>query len=99
MRMRTATSMVSAHRLDPDAFDDEERSWWLHPATEASACIGWWPTGIVVGVACFLAVIVIGLPFAFYLCNCIPTVLTLRGRTRTYEVRTSAEGRTPTSPR
>jgi uncharacterized membrane protein YccF (DUF307 family) len=56
--------------------------------------IGWWLTGLVIAVAYFCAVVIVGLPFAFYLFNRIPTVLTLRGRSRTYQATTSADGRT-----
>lgn len=60
--------------------------------------VGWWLTAIVVSIAYVLALTVIGLPFAFYIFNRIPAVLTLRGRTKTYQVATSADGtRTLTS--
>ena len=50
--------------------------------------IGWWLTAIVISVAYIAAVTVIGLPLAFYLFNRIPVVLTLRGRTQTWETTT-----------
>jgi|BarGraNGADG00212_1021973.scaffolds.fasta_scaffold05736_6 uncharacterized membrane protein YccF (DUF307 family) len=56
--------------------------------------VGWWLTAIVIGVAYFLALTIIGLPFAFYLFNRIPIFLTLRGRTKTYQATTSADGST-----
>ena len=56
--------------------------------------VGWWLTGIVVAISYVLAVTVVGLPFAFYLFNRIPTALTLRGRSKTYQAATSADGRT-----
>lgn len=60
--------------------------------------VGWWLTAIVISIAYVLALSVIGLPFAFYIFNRIPAVLTLRGRTKTYQVDTSADGtRTLTS--
>jgi len=49
---------------------------------------------LVIAIAYICAVTVIGLPFAFYLFNRIPTVLTLRGRSQTYQATTSADGRT-----
>jgi uncharacterized membrane protein YccF (DUF307 family) len=54
--------------------------------------VGWWLTAIVISIAYVLALSILGLPFAFYLFNRIPAVLTLRGRTRTYQVETSADG-------
>jgi len=56
--------------------------------------IGWWLAGLVIIVAYICAVTVIGLPFAFYLFNRIPTAMTLRGRSQNYEATTSADGRT-----
>jgi uncharacterized membrane protein YccF (DUF307 family) len=55
--------------------------------------IGWWLTAIVIVVAYALALSILGLPFAFYLFNRIPAFLTLRGRSKTYEVETMADGR------
>lgn len=46
--------------------------------------IGWWLTGIVIVVAYFAALTLIGLPIAFWLFNRLPTVLTLRPRNKTY---------------
>ena len=54
--------------------------------------IGWWLTAIMIVVAYALALSILGLPFAFSLFNRIPAVLTLRGRTKTYQVETTAEG-------
>jgi uncharacterized membrane protein YccF (DUF307 family) len=54
--------------------------------------IGWWLTAIVIVVAYVLALSILGLPFAFNLFNRIPAFLTLRGRTKTYQVETTAEG-------
>ena len=54
--------------------------------------IGWWLTAIVIVVAYALALSIVGLPFAFYLFNRIPAFLTLRGRSKDYEVATSADG-------
>jgi len=47
----------------------------------------------VIVVAYALALSILGLPFAFYLFNRIPAFLTLRGRSKTYEVETMADGR------
>jgi uncharacterized membrane protein YccF (DUF307 family) len=54
--------------------------------------VGWWLTGIVMGLAWFLALIVIGLPISFYLVNRVPTVLTLRPRYEQYELVTGPDG-------
>ena len=54
--------------------------------------IGWWLTALVMGVAWFFAVTIIGMPLAFYLVNRIPTVLTLRPRRELYAMVTGADG-------
>jgi uncharacterized membrane protein YccF (DUF307 family) len=59
--------------------------------------IGWWLTGLVIGLAYVFALTVIGLPVAFYLFNRIPVFLTLRGRTKTYRATTAADGTTTLS--
>ena len=55
--------------------------------------VGWWLTAGVIAVAYVLALSILGLPFAFYLFNRIPAFLTLRGRSKTYQVETAADGR------
>jgi len=47
--------------------------------------IGWWLSGIAIGIGWLLAVTIIGLPVAFMIFNRIPAIMTLRGRTITYE--------------
>lgn len=42
--------------------------------------VGWWLTGITMGVAYVAMITVIGIPIALWLINRIPTVLTLRPR-------------------
>ncbi len=54
--------------------------------------VGWWLTAIVIVLAYALAITILGLPFAFSLFNRIPEVLTLRQRTKTYQVEANAEG-------
>jgi uncharacterized membrane protein YccF (DUF307 family) len=44
--------------------------------------IGWWLAGLAIGLGYFAAITVIGLPFAFYIFNRIPSILTLRARTQ-----------------
>lgn len=47
--------------------------------------IGWWLSGLAIMLGWILAVSIIGLPLAFMIFNRIPTIMTLRGRTVTYE--------------
>lgn len=54
--------------------------------------VGWWLTAIVIVIAYALALSILGLPFAFYLFNRVPAFLTLRRRSKTYQVETNAEG-------
>jgi uncharacterized membrane protein YccF (DUF307 family) len=42
--------------------------------------IGWWATGILLGVAYLFSLTIVLLPIAFVLFNVVPTVLTLRPR-------------------
>ena len=44
--------------------------------------IGWWLTGIVSTIAWLAMITIIGLPLGIWLINRIPTVITLRPRTR-----------------
>jgi uncharacterized membrane protein YccF (DUF307 family) len=60
--------------------------WWL--------LIGWWASGIVVGIAWLALITIIGIPLGIWLINRLPTVLTLRPRTRTWAFGQDAEGRT-----
>jgi len=54
--------------------------------------VGWWLTGIVMGIAWLLAITVIGLPLTIYLVNRVPTVLTLRPRAQQFQLVTGADG-------
>lgn len=47
--------------------------------------IGWWLSGLAIGLGWLLAVTIIGLPLAFMIFNRIPAIMTLRGRTLSYE--------------
>lgn len=47
--------------------------------------VGWWLSGLAILLGWALAVTIIGLPLAFAIFNRIPAVMTLRGRTLTYE--------------
>ena len=62
--------------------------------------VGWWLSGLAIGLGWLLAVTIIGLPLAFMIFNRIPAIMTLRGRTHTYEATvtdgaTYLKGRTP----
>jgi uncharacterized membrane protein YccF (DUF307 family) len=54
--------------------------------------VGWWLTGLVMGIAWFLAITIVGLPLTFYLVNRVPTILTLRPRREQYTLVTGADG-------
>lgn len=60
--------------------------WWLF--------IGWWVSGIVVGIAWIALLTIIGIPFGIWLINRLPTMLTLRPRTRTWDLGEDTDGRT-----
>jgi uncharacterized membrane protein YccF (DUF307 family) len=77
-----APQMVIAQRQGPGFL---ARALWF-------VLIGWWLTAIVIVIAYVLALSILGLPFAFYLFNRIPAFLTLRGRSKTYQVETTADG-------
>jgi uncharacterized membrane protein YccF (DUF307 family) len=65
--------------------------WWLF--------IGSWASGIVIGLAWLALVSIIGIPLGIWLINRLPSVLTLRPRTRQWEIGQDAEGRTVISER
>ena len=60
-------------------------AWWLF--------IGWWASGIAVGVAWFALATIIGIPLGIWIINRLPSILTLRPRTRTWVIGQDAEGR------
>jgi len=59
--------------------------WWLF--------VGWWASGIAVGVAWFSLATIIGIPLGIWIINRLPSILTLRPRTRTWVLGQDAEGR------
>lgn len=59
--------------------------WWLF--------VGWWASGIAVGIAWISLITIIGIPLGIWVINRIPTVLTLRPRTRAWTIGRDAEGR------
>jgi len=48
--------------------------WWLF--------VGWWASGIVVALAWLALITIVGIPLGIYLINRLPSVLTLRPRSR-----------------
>jgi uncharacterized membrane protein YccF (DUF307 family) len=56
--------------------------------------IGWWLTGLSLAVGYLAAITVIGLPLAFWIFNRTGTLLTLRPRTETVTITTTADGTT-----
>jgi uncharacterized membrane protein YccF (DUF307 family) len=65
--------------------------WWL--------LIGWWASGIVVALAWIALTTIVGIPLGIWLINRLPSVLTLRPRTRTWTIGEDEEGRTVVSER
>jgi uncharacterized membrane protein YccF (DUF307 family) len=76
--------VVIEHRSGPNLF--VRLIWWLF--------IGWWASGIVVGLAWLSLVTIVGIPLGIWLINHLPSVLTLRPRTRTWTMGQDAQGRT-----
>ena len=60
-------------------------AWWLF--------VGWWASGIAVSVAWFALATIIGIPLGIWIINRLPSILTLRPRTRTWVLGQDAEGR------
>ncbi len=63
--------------------------WWLF--------VGWWLSGVVVAIAWIALITIIGIPLGVWLINRLPTVLTLRPRTRTWAMGQDAAGNTVVS--
>lgn len=75
---------VIVHQSGPNMF--VRAVWWL--------LIGWWASGIAVLIAWFALVTIIGIPLGIWLINRLPSILTLRPRTRSWALGQDAEGRT-----
>jgi uncharacterized membrane protein YccF (DUF307 family) len=65
--------------------------WWL--------LIGWWASGLVVGLAWISLVTIVRIPLGIWLINHLPSVLTLRPRTRHWTMGQDAAGNTVISER
>lgn len=63
--------------------------WWLF--------VGWWASGIAVVAAWICLILIVTIPAGIWIINRLPTVLTLRPRTRTWTLGQDAEGRTVVS--
>lgn len=59
--------------------------WWL--------LIGWWASGIALSVAWFALLTIIGIPLGIWLINRLPSILTLRPRTKTWTLGEDSQGR------
>jgi uncharacterized membrane protein YccF (DUF307 family) len=60
--------------------------WWVF--------IGSWASGIAIAIAWFALITIVGIPLGIWIINRLPTILTLRPRTRHWEIGQDAEGRT-----
>jgi uncharacterized membrane protein YccF (DUF307 family) len=65
--------------------------WWLF--------VGWWASGIVVALAWLALITIVGIPLGIYLINRLPTVLTLRPRSREWTLGEDELGREVVSDR
>lgn len=65
--------------------------WWLF--------VGWWASGLAVIVAWAALISIIGIPLGIWLINRLPSVLTLRPRSRTWVLGQDELGRTVVSDR
>jgi uncharacterized membrane protein YccF (DUF307 family) len=63
--------------------------WWLF--------IGWWASGIAVAVAWIALVTIVGIPLGIWIINRLPSILTLRPRTRAWSLGQDEQGRTVVS--
>lgn len=60
--------------------------WWLF--------IGWWASGIAVTIAWLALITIIGIPLGIWIINRLPSILTLRPRTRHWALGQDDQGRT-----
>ena len=59
--------------------------WWLF--------IGWWASGIAVTIAWVALITIIGIPLGIWIINRLPSILTLRPRTRAWTLGQDEQGR------
>jgi uncharacterized membrane protein YccF (DUF307 family) len=65
--------------------------WWLF--------IGWWASGIAVAIAWVALITIIGIPVGIWIINRLPSILTLRPRTRHWSLGQDESGNTVVSDR
>jgi uncharacterized membrane protein YccF (DUF307 family) len=65
--------------------------WWL--------LVGWWLSGLVIAVAWIALITILGIPVGIWLINRLPTVLTLRPRTREWALGQDESGQDVTMDR
>ena len=65
--------------------------WWLF--------IGWWASGIAVAVAWVALITIIGIPLGIWIINRLPSILTLRPRTKHWTLGQDEQGRTVATER
>ena len=65
--------------------------WWLF--------IGWWASGIAVAIAWLALITIIGIPLGIWIINRLPSILTLRPRTRQWTLGQDELGNTIVSDR
>jgi uncharacterized membrane protein YccF (DUF307 family) len=65
--------------------------WWLF--------IGWWASGIAVALAWVALITIIGIPLGIWIINRLPSILTLRPRTREWSLGQDEQGTTVVSDR
>ena len=76
MPSQVAAPAVTVYERGPNLFI--RFLWWLF--------IGWWASGFVVVIAWVALVTIIGIPLGIWIINRIPTILTLRPRTRPWSL-------------
>jgi uncharacterized membrane protein YccF (DUF307 family) len=65
--------------------------WWLF--------IGWWASGIAVAIAWIALITIIGIPLGIWIINRLPSILTLRPRTRHWSLGQDEQGSTVVTDR
>lgn len=65
--------------------------WWLF--------IGWWASGIAVTIAWVALITIIGIPLGIWIINRLPSILTLRPRTRHWSLGQDEQGSTVVTDR
>ena len=58
--------------------------WWIF--------IGWWASGIAVAIAWIALITIIGIPLGIWIINRLPSILTLRPRTRAWSLGRTSRG-------